>query len=54
MIPNGYRRRAALHEIEPLLLDRIRDHLPMARLRFGCFELAPGDAVAIWALVREG
>lgn len=54
VIPDGHRRRAELHEIEPLALDRIRDHLPTARLRFGCFELEAADAVAIWALVSAG
>ena len=53
VIPNGYRRRAELHEIEPLALDRVRDHLPTSRLRFGCFSLAPDDAAAIWQLITE-
>ena len=51
LIANGYRRRADLREIEPLALDRIRDHLPTSRLRFGCFELARADATAIWRLI---
>ncbi len=53
VIANGYRRRADLHEIEPLTLDRVRDHLPTNRLRFGCFELSPLDAAAIWQLVED-
>jgi EVE domain len=51
LIANGYRRRADLREIEPLTLDRIRDHFPTSRLRFGCFELARADATAIWRLI---
>ena len=51
LIPNGYRRRADLREIEPLALDRIREHFPTARLRFGCFELERADATAIWRLI---
>ena len=51
VIPNGFCRRADLVEIEPLPLDRIRAHLPVSRLRFGCFALAPADAAAIWQLV---
>jgi hypothetical protein len=53
VIANGYRRRAELHEIEPLTLDRVRDHLPTSRLRFGCFELSPLDAAAVWQLINE-
>jgi EVE domain len=52
VIANGYRRRAELHEIEPLTLDRVRDHLPTSRLRFGCFELSPPDAAAVWQLIN--
>jgi len=51
LIANGYRRRADLREIEPLTLDRVRDHLPTSRLRFGCFDLSPADAAAIWQLI---
>ena len=51
VIAGGFARRATLREIEPLSLDRVRDHLPTAKLRFGCFELAPADAAAIWLLV---
>lgn len=50
-IVGGYRRAAALREIEPLPLDRIRGHLPTSRIRFGFFELDPVDAEAIWSLV---
>jgi hypothetical protein len=53
VIPNGYRRRAALREIEPLPLDRVRDHLPTMRLRFGFFELSAADADAVWQLVND-
>jgi hypothetical protein len=53
VIPNGFRRAAALREIEPLPLDQIRDHLPVTRLRFGFFELDAVDAEAIWALVEH-
>jgi EVE domain len=51
LITRGFCRRADLREIEPLTLDRLRAHLPTSRLRFGCFELTPPDATAIWALV---
>ena len=51
VIPGGYRRRADLHEIEPLPLDRIRDCFPTSRLRFGCFELPAADAARLWPLI---
>ncbi len=51
LIANGFRRRASLREIEPLTLDRVRDHLPTSKLRFGCFALTPGDAAAIRRLI---
>ena len=51
VIPDGYRLRAELRWIEPLPLERIRDHLPMSKLRFGCFDLPAADADAIWAMV---
>jgi hypothetical protein len=51
VIPGGFRLRAELREIEPIPLARIRDYLPTSRLRFGCFDLAPADANAIWQLV---
>ena len=54
VIAGGFRRAAALREIEPLPLARVRDHLPTSKLRFGCFELAPEDAAAIWHLVPAG
>lgn len=53
VIENGYRRRAALREIEPLPLDRVRDHLPTNRLRFGFFELSTADADAVWRLIDD-
>lgn len=53
VIAGGYRRAAALREIEPLPLDTIRGHLPTSRIRFGFFELAPSGAGAIWELVGE-
>lgn len=52
-IAGGFRRAAALREIEPLPLAAIRDHLPTSRLRFGFFELDPADARAIWELVAH-
>ncbi len=51
VIAGGFRRAASLREIEPLPLADIREHLPVSRLRFGCFELDAEDAEAIWALV---
>jgi hypothetical protein len=51
VIPGGFRRAASLREIEPVPLEKIRDHLPVSRLRFGFFELDPSAAAAIWALV---
>ena len=49
-IPGGFRRRAQLREIEPVPLTTIRDHLPTAKLRFGCFEIDEASASAIQAL----
>lgn len=51
VIEGGYRRRADLREIPPIPLAEIRDHLPTTMLRFGCFELPPADAAAVWPLV---
>ncbi len=51
VIPGGFRRRADLRVIEPLPLEEVRDHLPVARIRFGFFELDGADADAIWRLV---
>jgi EVE domain-containing protein len=53
VIPGGFRRAARLREIDPLPLEQIRDHLPVARLRFGFLELDGVDAAAIWALVEQ-
>ncbi|MDH6248033.1 EVE domain-containing protein [Mycobacterium sp. OTB74] len=53
-IPGGFRLAASLREISPVPLDRIGDHLPANRLRFGCFPLSPEQSAAIWALVDEG
>lgn len=50
-IAGGFRRAASLREVEPVPLASIRAHLPVARLRFGFFELDPADAAALWALV---
>lgn len=49
VIPGGFRRRAELHEVEPVPLADIREHLPTASIRFGFFELDPADAEAILA-----
>lgn len=53
VIPDGFRLRADLREIVPVPLQRIKDHLPVAKLRFGCFELSQDDADAIWALIPD-
>ncbi|GAA2722950.1 EVE domain-containing protein [Cellulomonas aerilata] len=53
VIAGGFRRAASLREIEPVPLERVRDHLPVSRLRFGFFELDPAQAAAIWGLVHE-
>jgi hypothetical protein len=53
VIVGGFRRAASLREIEPLALGRVSDHLPVARIRFGSFELDAADAEAILALVTE-
>ena len=53
LIAGGFRRKASLREIEPLPLEEVRKHLPVSRIRFGCFELDPVDAEAIWALVDK-
>ena len=49
VIPGGFRRAATLHEVEPVPLSEIRDHLPASRIRFGCFEIDAADAGAIRA-----
>ena len=51
VIEGGFRRAAALREIEPLALADVRDHLPTSKIRFGFFELAAADADAIWRLL---
>ena len=53
MITGGFRRAATLREIEPLPLEKIRQQLPVSRIRFGFFELDPAAAEAIWALVAQ-
>ena len=53
VIPGGFRRAASLREIEPIPLEEVREHLPVARLRFGFFELETADADAIWSLVAQ-
>lgn len=53
VIAGGFRRAASLREIEPLPLAECREHLPVSRLRFGCFELDAVDAEAIAALVTH-
>ncbi len=51
VIPGGFRRAASLHEITPVPLADLRDHLPTGRLRFGCFELPAEDAAVIESLI---
>ncbi|WP_147918418.1 EVE domain-containing protein [Ruania zhangjianzhongii] len=53
VIAGGFRRAAALREIEPLPLAAIRQHLPVSRLRFGFFELDAADAQAIRELAAQ-
>lgn len=48
VINGGYCLAASLREIAPLALDRIRDQLPISRLRFGCFALDTKAAQMIW------
>jgi EVE domain len=50
LIAGGFRLAAKLHEIPPLPLEQIRDHLPVSRLRFGLLELDAANAEAILAL----
>ncbi len=50
VIVGGFCRATKLREIQPLPLEQIRDHLPVARLRFGFVELDVTDAEAILAL----
>ncbi|MEZ0051604.1 hypothetical protein ABIA30_002612 [Mycobacterium sp. MAA66] len=52
-IPGGFRLAASLREISPLPLSRIREHLPVSRLRLGSFALSPEQGAAIWALVED-
>lgn len=51
VIAGGFRLAASLHEIAPIPLADVRDHLPVSRLRFGCFELPADDAAAIERLL---
>ncbi|KRE92850.1 hypothetical protein ASG76_15400 [Nocardioides sp. Soil774] len=51
VIEGGFRRAARLREIEPIPLERVRDHLPVAKIRFGFFELDADDAEVIWSMV---
>ncbi len=51
VIEGGFRRAAALREVEPIPLAEVRDHLPTSKIRFGFFELEAADAEAIWGLV---
>ena len=53
VITGGFRRAASLREIEPLLLEEIREYLPVSRIRFGFFELDAADAEAIRTLVAQ-
>jgi hypothetical protein len=53
VIPGGFRLRADLREIEPIMLAQLQGHLPTSRLRFGCFELPTDDADAIAKLVPD-
>lgn len=51
VIAGGFRRAAALREIDPLPLDDVREHLHVSRIRFGLFEIPAADAEAVRALV---
>lgn len=51
LIPGGFRRRVGLRAIDPLSLDVVREYFPVARIRFGFFELGAPGAEAIWHLV---
>ena len=51
VIEGGFRRAAALREIEPIPLEAIREHLPTSKIRFGFFEVPDGDAEKIWTLI---
>ena len=53
VIAGGFRRAARLREIEPLSVEKIREHLPVSHIRFGFFELDAGQAEAIRALVAK-
>jgi hypothetical protein len=53
VIAGGFRRAARLREIAPLPLEEIREHLPVARLRFGFIELEPAHALAIATMVAD-
>lgn len=50
-IPGGFRRAAVLRDIDPLPLADVREHLPVARIRFGFFELDASAAETILAMV---
>ena len=51
VIEGGFKRAADLREIEPLPLARLREHVPVHRLRFGFVELDAEAAQAILTAV---
>ena len=51
VIAGGFRRAAALREIDPLPRDDVREHLHGSRIRCGRFESPAADAEAVRALV---
>lgn len=53
VIEGGWRRAAALREVQPLPLAAVREHLPVARIRFGFLEVDADAGAAIWALVSD-
>lgn len=51
VIEGGWRRAAALREVDPIPLAAVKDHLRTGSIRFGFFELPSHSADAIWSLL---
>lgn len=47
----GFWLAAELRSVRPVPLDRLRDHLPVPLLRFGCVALGEAQGAGVWAAV---
>lgn len=48
-----YRRAAIIRTIEPVPLAKVREHLPVPLLRFGCIALNDERASVLWRVVTR-